>query len=81
MASFVTLARHQIRRLYSIEGSGMEDFWASLILYPQTLAQMMAQVPNPPVKYEKKALRVPRDERTLYNRYNLKQRKSQGPRA
>ena len=55
MASFVTLARHQIRRLYSIEGSGMEDFWASLILYPQTLAQMMAQVPNPPVKYEKYA--------------------------
>lgn len=53
MASFVTLARHQMRRLYSIEGSGMEDFWASLILYPQALAQMMAQVPNPPVKYEK----------------------------
>ena len=64
MASFVTLARHQIRRLYSIEGSGMEDFWASLILYPQTLAQMMAQVPNPPVKYEKyqkPSLNAPKD--------------------
>lgn len=44
MVSLVAFGRHQIRRLYSIEGSGMEDFWAALLLYPQTLAQMMTQV-------------------------------------
>lgn len=57
MVSLVAFGRHQIRRLYSIEGSGMEDFWAALLLYPQTLAQMMTQVnskPNEPMPADQK---------------------------
>ena len=50
MASLLALGRHQIRRLYEIQGSGMEDFWASALLYPQSLAQMMRQVSEKPVR-------------------------------
>eukprot|EP00438_Fugacium_kawagutii_P003546 Skav202732 [mRNA] locus=scaffold1326:179462:181611:- [translate_table: standard] len=49
MTAFIALGRHQMRRLYHIEGSGVEDFWASLLLYPQTLAQMLSQTSKPPV--------------------------------
>ncbi|CAK9012378.1 unnamed protein product [Durusdinium trenchii] len=54
MAGFVALGRHQIRRLYSIEGSGMEDFWAALLLYPQALAQIMLQIEQTPVPQDYK---------------------------
>jgi len=55
MTGFVALGRHLIRRLYSIEGSGMEDWWACLFLYPQALAQMVSQIDSKPVPqtYEK----------------------------
>ena len=49
MAGFLAFGRHQIRRAYSIEGSGMEDFWSSLLLYPQALAQMVSQIAREPV--------------------------------
>ena len=35
-ASLLSLGRHQMRRLYGIEGSGMEDICAAVFLYPQT---------------------------------------------
>eukprot|EP00913_Durusdinium_trenchii_P014915 g13989.t1 len=54
MAGFVALGRHQIRRLYSIEGSGMEDFWAALLLYPQALSQLMLQIEQTPVPQDYK---------------------------
>eukprot|EP00438_Fugacium_kawagutii_P010746 Skav218262 [mRNA] locus=scaffold2035:159554:161545:- [translate_table: standard] len=44
MAGLIALCRHQMRRLFKIEGSGIEDFFASLLLYPQTLAQMVSQI-------------------------------------
>ena len=49
MAGFLAFGRHQIRRAYSIEGSGMEDFWSSLLLYPQALAQMVSQIASEPI--------------------------------
>ena len=49
MAGFLAFGRHQIRRAYSIEGSGMEDFWSSLLLYPQALAQMVSQIASDPI--------------------------------
>ncbi|CAE7719937.1 IGHMBP2, partial [Symbiodinium sp. CCMP2456] len=48
-ASILSLGRHQMRRLYAIEGSGIEDICASVFLYPQTLCQMMEQVSEVPV--------------------------------
>ena len=54
MCGFVALGRHQIRRLYSIEGSGIEDFWAALLLYPQTLAQIVMQVNQKPIPQDYK---------------------------
>ncbi|CAE7583152.1 unnamed protein product [Symbiodinium natans] len=36
-AGVLSLGRHQIRRLYGIEGSGIEDICAAVFLYPQTL--------------------------------------------
>ncbi|CAJ1429441.1 unnamed protein product [Effrenium voratum] len=50
----ICMVRHQIRRTYSIEGSGMEDFWASLLFYPQVLAQMVAQISTDPSPKQKK---------------------------
>lgn len=43
-ASILAVCRHSIRLSYSIEGSGMEDFFACLLIWPQTLAQMAKQV-------------------------------------
>ena len=37
-ASILSLGRHQMRRLYGIEGSGIEDICAAVFLYPQTPA-------------------------------------------
>ena len=37
-ASILSLGRHQMRRLYAIEGSGIEDICAAVFLYPQTPA-------------------------------------------
>eukprot|EP00913_Durusdinium_trenchii_P031900 g29876.t1 len=66
MAGFVALGRHQIRRLYSIEGSGMEDFWAALLLYPQALAQIMLQIEQTPVPQDyKKPDKAGRDLHSL----------------
>jgi len=48
-ASILSLGRHQMRRLYGIEGSGIEDICAAVFLYPQTLCQMMEQVSEVPV--------------------------------
>jgi len=48
-AGVLSLGRHQIRTMYQIEGSGIEDICASLFLYPQTLAQMCEQVAQAPV--------------------------------
>ena len=50
MASLLALGRHQIRRLYEIQGSGIEDVAAAALLYPQSLAQMMSQVSEKPVR-------------------------------
>ena len=50
-----SMVRHLIRRHYSIEGSGMEDFWAALLFYPQVLAQMVAQIPTAPAPKKAKA--------------------------
>jgi len=47
-ASIIAVNRHNLRRIYMIEGSGPEDFFAALFLYPQVLAQMAAQVLEAP---------------------------------
>merc|ERR1712039_368885 len=42
--SIVAVCRHSIRLSYRIEGSGMEDFFVCLLIWPQALAQMAKQV-------------------------------------
>jgi len=51
-ATLVTVQRHAVRAVYKIEGSGPEDFFATLFLYPQVLAQMAEQVQEVPVGAE-----------------------------
>jgi len=48
-AILVAVQRHAMRQAYKIEGSGPEDFFASLLLYPQVLAQMVEQLNQAPV--------------------------------
>jgi len=43
-AGIVAVVRMHLRGIYHIEGSGAEDFFASLFLWPQVLAQMAKQV-------------------------------------
>jgi len=43
-AALVAVCRHNIRTVYGIEGSGPEDFFAALFMWPQVLAQMARQV-------------------------------------
>merc|ERR1712061_768088 len=43
-AALVAVCRHNIRTVYGIEGSGPEDFFAALFMWPQVLAQMTRQV-------------------------------------
>ena len=43
-AGIVAVVRNQVRSIYHIEGSGVEDFFASLFFWPQVLAQMAKQV-------------------------------------
>lgn len=43
-ASILAVCRHSIRLSYRIEGSGMEDFFVCLLIWPQALAQMAKQV-------------------------------------
>jgi len=46
-ASLLAVQRHSLRQVYKIEGSGPEDFFASLFLYPQVLTQMVEQLQVP----------------------------------
>jgi len=48
-AILVAVQRHGVRQAYKIEGSGPEDFFVSLLLYPQVLAQMVVQLQEVPV--------------------------------
>ncbi|CAE8591992.1 unnamed protein product [Polarella glacialis] len=43
-AVLVASVRHGIRAHFKIEGSGLEDLFAALLIWPQTLAQMVQQV-------------------------------------
>ncbi|CAE8729255.1 unnamed protein product [Polarella glacialis] len=43
-AVLVASVRHVVRAHFKIEGSGCEDFFAALLFWPQTLAQMVQQV-------------------------------------
>merc|ERR1712176_1061368 len=43
-AALVAVCRHNIRSVYGIEGSGPEDFFVALFMWPQVLAQMARQV-------------------------------------
>ncbi|CAE8584922.1 unnamed protein product [Polarella glacialis] len=43
-AVLVASVRHGVRSHFKIEGSGCEDFFAALLFWPQTLAQMAQQV-------------------------------------
>jgi len=43
-ACVLASCRHCIRRHYRIEGTGIEDFFVCLFLWPQVLAQMVKQV-------------------------------------
>jgi len=43
-AGVVAVVRHSVRSVYRIEGSGAEDFFAALFLWPQVLAQLARQV-------------------------------------
>ncbi|CAE8643079.1 unnamed protein product [Polarella glacialis] len=45
-AVLVASVRHVVRAHFKIEGSGCEDFFAALLFWPQTLAQMVQQVEN-----------------------------------
>jgi len=49
-AILLAVQRHAVRKVYQIEGSGPEDFFASLLLYPQVLAQMVEQLTEAPAK-------------------------------
>jgi len=42
-ASILSACRHSVRRFYRIEGGGPEDFFVSIFLWPQVLAQMAKQ--------------------------------------
>mmetsp|Transcript_83349 Transcript_83349/g.150369 ORF Transcript_83349/g.150369 Transcript_83349/m.150369 type:complete len:113 (-) Transcript_83349:113-451(-) len=46
-AVLVASVRHTVRAHFKIEGSGCEDFFAALLFWPQTLAQMVQQVETP----------------------------------
>merc|ERR1711979_13197 len=43
-AGVVGVVRNSVRTVYHIEGSGIEDFFASLFIWPQVLAQLAEQV-------------------------------------
>jgi len=43
-ATLVAVCRNSIRSVYGIEGSGVEDFFVALFMWPQVLAQMVRQV-------------------------------------
>jgi len=43
-AAALAVCRHNIRSAYGIEGSGAEDLFAALFMWPQVLAQMARQV-------------------------------------
>merc|ERR1712050_317830 len=43
-AGVIGVVRNSVRTVYHIEGSGIEDFFASLFFWPQVLAQLAAQV-------------------------------------
>eukprot|EP00411_Alexandrium_monilatum_P091218 CAMPEP_0175737564 /NCGR_PEP_ID=MMETSP0097-20121207/54022_1 /TAXON_ID=311494 /ORGANISM="Alexandrium monilatum, Strain CCMP3105" /LENGTH=355 /DNA_ID=CAMNT_0017045737 /DNA_START=252 /DNA_END=1321 /DNA_ORIENTATION=+ len=54
-AGVLSVSRYTIRKLYSIEGNPLEDFFCAAFLFPQALAQMAEQVlvspPPPPTNF------------------------------
>mmetsp|Transcript_51847 Transcript_51847/g.160872 ORF Transcript_51847/g.160872 Transcript_51847/m.160872 type:complete len:792 (+) Transcript_51847:68-2443(+) len=54
-AGILSVSRYTIRKLYSIEGNPLEDFFCAAFLFPQALAQMAEQVlvspPPPPTNF------------------------------